>query len=225
MNRKVGNSFKIPSGSIVVFASITGLILVPFYKLTIIPFIQKFTGHRLGITSLQRIRVGLFVSIFALASAALVEKIRHKHYPETNNMSVFWLWPQFFLIGSAEVFTYVGQLEFFYDEATNETKSISSVVFLSKVRIGSWLSTALVKIVIVMTWGQQKGWLRSNNLNYSRLDWFYWILTCLNAEVGSSPSISFSLLQKYVCNKREKINKIIIKKKMGEKMQERNRYK
>ncbi|WJX57581.1 hypothetical protein P8452_43126 [Trifolium repens] len=65
--------------------------------------------------------------------------------------------------------------------ATNETKSINSAVFLSKVGIGSWLSTVLVKIVITATGGQQKGWLRSNNLNYSRLDWFYWILTCLNA--------------------------------------------
>jgi peptide/histidine transporter 3/4 len=47
-------------------------------------------------------------------------------------MGVFWLWPQFFLIGGAEVFTYIGQLEFFYDEATDGTKNISSDVFLSE---------------------------------------------------------------------------------------------
>jgi peptide/histidine transporter 3/4 len=47
-------------------------------------------------------------------------------------MSVFWLWPQFFLIGGAEVFTYVGQLEFFYDEEIDGTKSVSSAVFLSE---------------------------------------------------------------------------------------------
>ncbi|KAK2429524.1 protein NRT1/ PTR FAMILY 8.1 [Trifolium repens] len=59
--------------------------------------------------------------------------------------------------------------------------SVVVLCVLSEVGIGSWLSTALVKIVIAATGGQQKGWLRSNNLNYSRLDWFYWILTCLNA--------------------------------------------
>jgi peptide/histidine transporter 3/4 len=181
MNRKLGNHFEIPPGSVAVFASVTGLILVPFYEKIIIPFLQKFTGHHRGITSLQRMGVGLFISIISMALAALVEKTRREHYPETNSMSVFWLFPQFFLIGGAEVFTYVGQLEFFYDEATDGTKSISSAVFLSEVGIGSWLSTALVKVVIAATGGQQKGWLRSNNLNYSRLDWFYWILTCLNA--------------------------------------------
>jgi peptide/histidine transporter 3/4 len=86
---------------------------------------------------------------------------------------------QFFLIGSAEVFTYVGQLEFFYDEATDGTRSISSAIFLSEVGIGSWLSTALVKIVSSATGGEEKGWLR-NNLNKSRLDYFYWILTAIN---------------------------------------------
>ncbi|WJX42213.1 hypothetical protein P8452_29470 [Trifolium repens] len=154
MNRKLGNHFEIPPGSVAVFASITGLILVPFYEKIIIPFLRKFTGHHRGITSLQRMGVGLFISIIAMASAALVEKTRRKYYPETNSMGVFWLLPQFFLIGAAEVFTYVGQLEFFYDEATDGTKSISSSLFLSEVGIGSWLSTALVKVVIAATGGQ-----------------------------------------------------------------------
>ncbi|KAK2375634.1 protein NRT1/ PTR FAMILY 8.1 [Trifolium repens] len=78
MNRKLGNRYVIPPGFVVVFDSITGLILVPFYELIIIPFIRKVIGHCRGITSLQRIGVGLFVSIFAMASAALVEKIRRE---------------------------------------------------------------------------------------------------------------------------------------------------
>ncbi|KAL6212842.1 hypothetical protein ACLB2K_018057 [Fragaria x ananassa] len=95
-------------------------------------------------------------------------------------MSVFWLLPQFFLIGAAEVFTYVGQLEFFYDEATDGTRSISSAMFLSEIGIGSWLSTALVKIIESATGGETKGWLRGT-LNKSKLDYFYWILTAINA--------------------------------------------
>lgn len=120
--------------------------------------------------------VGLFVSIFALASAALVEKKRRDH---STKLSVFWLLPQFFLIGTAEVFTYVGQLEFFYDEATDGTRSISSAMFLSEIGIGSWLSTALVKIIEGATGGEKEGWLRGE-LNQSKLDYFYWILTAIN---------------------------------------------
>ena len=74
--------------------------------------LRKRNGHPRGITSLQRMGVGLFISIFTMASAALVEKKRRDHSQPGEVLSVFWLLPQFFLIDSAEVFTYVGQLEF-----------------------------------------------------------------------------------------------------------------
>ncbi|XP_058780772.1 protein NRT1/ PTR FAMILY 8.1-like isoform X1 [Vicia villosa] len=179
MNRKLGK-FEIPTGSIPVFGAINGLILVPFYERCIIPVLKRFTGHHRGITSLQRMGVGLFISIIAMASAALLEMTRREKYPRLYSMSVFWLVPQFFLMGAAEVFTYVGQLEFFYDEATDGTKSISSAMFLSTIGIGSWLSTAIVKIIIATSGGEAKGWLR-NDLNKSKLDGFYWILAVINA--------------------------------------------
>lgn len=124
--------------------------------------------------------VGLFVSIIAMASAAIIENKR-RNSAESNEppLSVFWLFPQFFLMGSAEVFTYVGQLEFFYDEATDGTRSISSAIFLSEVGLGSWISTAIVKIVVRASGGEDKGWLR-NDLNKSKLDYFYWLLTAIN---------------------------------------------
>ncbi|PON52007.1 Proton-dependent oligopeptide transporter [Parasponia andersonii] len=157
MDRKLGPNFKIPAGSVPVFSAINALILVPIYEKIIIPILRKKTGHRRGITSLQRMGVGLFISIVAMASAALVETKRRNESksPPPPPLSVFWLFPQFFLMGSAEVFTYVGQLEFFYDEATD------------------------VKIVDRATGGVEKGWLR-NDLNKSRLDQFYWLLTAIN---------------------------------------------
>nr|XP_043636555.1 protein NRT1/ PTR FAMILY 8.1-like [Erigeron canadensis] len=178
MDRKLGSNFVIPSGSIPVFSAINALILVPIYEKLIVPFLRNKTGHHRGLTSLQRMGVGLFISIFAMASAAVVEHKRRNHSNPTS-LSVFWLFPQFFLMGSAEVFTYVGQLEFFYDEATDGTRSISSAMFLSEIGIGSWLSTALVKIVEKATGKEEKGWLR-NDLNASKLDYFYWILMGIN---------------------------------------------
>ncbi|PIN22408.1 H+/oligopeptide symporter [Handroanthus impetiginosus] len=178
MDRNLGPNFQIPSGSIPVFSSINALIVVPIYEKLIVPFLRARTGHPRGITSLQRIGAGLFVSIFAMVSAATVEKMRREESSDCR-VSVFWLFPQCFLVGTAEVFAYVGQLEFFYDEATDGTRSISSAVFLSEIGIGSWLSTAIVKIIEKGTGGVQKGWLR-DDLNKSRLDYFYWILTGIN---------------------------------------------
>ncbi|KAL0325505.1 UNVERIFIED_CONTAM: protein NRT1/ PTR FAMILY 8.1 [Sesamum radiatum] len=178
MDRKIGPHFEIPSGSIAVFTALNGQILVPIYEKLVVPFLRAKTGHPRGITSLQRMGIGLFVSIFAMVPAALVEKKRRDH--SSDRLSIFWLFPQFFLVGTAEVFTYVGQLEFFYDEATDGMRSINSAIFLSEIGIGSWLSTAIVKIVESATGGLQDGWLR-NDLNASRLDYFYWILTGVNA--------------------------------------------
>ncbi|KAF9621900.1 hypothetical protein IFM89_029120 [Coptis chinensis] len=180
MDRHLGSSFEIPPGSVAIFAAINALILVPLYEGLVVPILRRCTGHRRGITSLQRMGVGLFISIFALISAAVVEKRRREDHPKPGSMSVFWLLPQFFLVGSAEVFTYVGQLEFFYDEATDGTRSLSSALFLSEIGIGSWLSTALVKIIQSATGGVQEGWLR-NTLNTSRLDKFYWVIAAINA--------------------------------------------
>ncbi|KAK1427283.1 hypothetical protein QVD17_15966 [Tagetes erecta] len=178
MDRKLGSHFIIPSGSVPVFSAINALILVPLYEKLIVPFLRNKTGHKRGITSLQRIGVGLFISVFAMAAAAAVENKRRNHSnPET--ISVFWLFPQFFLIGSAEVFAYVGQLEFFYDEATDGTRSISSAMFLSEIGIGSWLSTAIVKVIENVSGKEEQGWLR-NDLNKSKLDYFYWILMGIN---------------------------------------------
>ncbi|XP_011028927.1 PREDICTED: protein NRT1/ PTR FAMILY 8.2-like [Populus euphratica] len=175
MERKLSSNLKIPAASVPVFSA---LILVPIYKKVTVPILRKRTGHTRGITSLQCIGVGLFISIFALIAAALVEKKR-RDSPNSSGMSVFWLFPQFFLIGSAEVFTHVGQLEFFY-EAADGTRSISSAVFLSEIGIGNWFSTAIVKIIESATGGEDKGWLR-NNLNKGGLDYFYWVLTVINA--------------------------------------------
>ncbi|CAN0906505.1 Protein NRT1/ PTR FAMILY 8.1 [Linum grandiflorum] len=180
MQRKLGggSNFEIPAGSVPVFAAINALFLVPVYEKMIVPSLRKRTGHPRGLTSLQRMGVGLFISIFATLAAAIVEK-RRRESQNRADMTVFWLFPQFFLVGSAEVFTYVGQLEFFYDEATDGTRSISSAMFLAEIGIGSWLSTAIVKIIGSATGGEETGWLR-NKLNDSKLDYFYWVLTVIN---------------------------------------------
>ncbi|KZV20158.1 hypothetical protein F511_01015 [Dorcoceras hygrometricum] len=175
MDRKLGPNFEIPAGSIPVFSSINALILIPIYEKFMVPFLRAKTGHPRGITSLQRMGIGLIASIFAMGFAAMVEKAR-REVDSGGSVSVFWLFPQCFLIGTAEVFTYVGQLEFFYDEATDGTRSISSAVFLCEIGIGSWLSSAIVNVIERVN----DGWLQ-DDLNRSRLDNFYWILTGLNA--------------------------------------------
>lgn len=115
-----------------------------------------------------------------MGSAALIEKKRRdQYYSEPYPMSVLWLLPQIFILGCAEVCTFVGLLEFFYDEATDGTRSLNTGICVCELGVGNWLSTALVKIIVASTGGEEKGWLR-NDLNESRLDNFYWILMGIN---------------------------------------------
>ncbi|KAL0017076.1 hypothetical protein SO802_004145 [Lithocarpus litseifolius] len=74
MDRNLGHHFTIPPGSILVFSAVNAIILVPIYEKLVVSNLCKHNGHPRGLTSLQRMGVGLFVSIFAMGLAALVEK-------------------------------------------------------------------------------------------------------------------------------------------------------
>lgn len=98
----------------------------------------------------------------------------------TIPMSIFWLVPQNFLRGSTEIFTQIGQLEFFYHEAPERMRSLGSAIYLSTIGCGFFLSSALVTAVNKFTRdGDGPGWL-TNNLNRSRLNYFYFLLAALS---------------------------------------------
>ncbi|XP_061962061.1 protein NRT1/ PTR FAMILY 6.4-like [Populus nigra] len=175
MNRKVG-SLVIPSGSYSTFLFITILLFTSLNERLFIPLARKITRNAQGLTSLQRIGIGLFLSILAMVAAAIIEKERRETVIQQNTMiSAFWLVPQYFLVGAGEAFVYVGQLEFFIREAPERMKSMSTGLFLSSISMGFFVSSLLVSLVDKAT---KKIWLRSN-LNKGRLNNFYWMLAVL----------------------------------------------
>ncbi|EEF41840.1 protein NRT1/ PTR FAMILY 8.1 [Ricinus communis] len=188
MNKYVGNSsFKIPSASLSVFDTLSVIFWVPIYDRILAPFVRKFTGHKNGFTQLQRMGIGLVISVFAMVSAAVLEltrlqMVRRHNYYELKEVpiSVFWQVPQYFLIGCAEVFTFIGQLEFFYQEAPDAMRSLCSALSLTTVALGNYLSSLLVTITMSITARNGKpGWI-PDNLNYGHIDYFFWVLAVLS---------------------------------------------
>ncbi|CAH9109311.1 unnamed protein product [Cuscuta epithymum] len=187
MNTKVGK-FKIPEASLSVFDTISVIIWVPIYDKLIVSLARKFTGHKTGLTHLQRMGIGLFISILAMVSAAVLEMVRLAMVKRDNlyevkeiPISVFWQVPQYFIIGCAEVFTFIGQLEFFYDQAPDSMRSLCSALSLTTTAIGNYLSSFLVTIITdISTRNGKPGWL-ADNLNYGHLDYFFWLLAALSA--------------------------------------------
>ncbi|KAG7028379.1 Protein NRT1/ PTR FAMILY 6.3 [Cucurbita argyrosperma subsp. argyrosperma] len=186
MERRLGNSFQIPAASLTVFFVGSILITIPVYDRLIAPIARKLLKNPQGLTPLQRIGVGLVLSILAMVAAALIELKRlsvaslHGLMNSTGDvpLSVFWLIPQFFLVGAGEAFTYIGQLDFFLRECPKGMKTMSTGLFLSTLSLGFFLSSFLVTIVHKVT--GNKPWL-ADNLNQGKLYNFYWLLGILSA--------------------------------------------
>ncbi|CAI0475637.1 unnamed protein product [Linum tenue] len=97
-------------------------------------------------------------------------------------ISTFWLSIQFFIFGVADLFTYIGLLEFFYSEAPRALKSMSTCFLWCSMALGYFLSTIMVKIVNRATehTTTSGGWLAGNNINRNHLNLFYLLLAVLS---------------------------------------------
>ncbi|KAJ7520858.1 hypothetical protein O6H91_19G026200 [Diphasiastrum complanatum] len=192
MYRRVGRHFEIPAGSYLVFGYLTVMIFLPLYDRVLIPIARKYTGKERGITVLQRIGVGLFILVIGMLVAAGVEhRRRHRvlasgilqHAHAHLDMSAFWLVPQFCLLGLADVFVSVGNLELFYDQFPESMRSIGSALFAGSHALGSYASTFLVSL---LQGGQRRdahhhrrGWF-ADDRTLGHLDDFYWLLAGLS---------------------------------------------
>ncbi|XP_016647684.1 PREDICTED: protein NRT1/ PTR FAMILY 8.3-like isoform X3 [Prunus mume] len=187
MKRTLG-SVTIPAASLSFFDFVSVIIWVPIYDSIIIPIVKKFTSKERGFSQLQRMGIGLFVSILCMAAAALVEIKRLQLVTELGledekvavPLSILWQIPQYFLLGAAEVFTFIGQHEFYYEQAPDAMRSLCSALSLLTNSLGNYLSSLILTIVTyVTTKGGKAGWI-PDNLNEGHLDYFYWLLAGLS---------------------------------------------
>ncbi|XP_021297007.1 protein NRT1/ PTR FAMILY 5.4-like [Herrania umbratica] len=189
MMRSIGPNFQVPPAALQSLVGFTILIAVPVYDRVLVPMARKITGHPSGITMLQRIGIGLFVSMLNMVVAGLIETARvntaRKHGLMDNPkavipMSVWWLLPQYVLTGIGDVFTIVGLQEVFYDQMPEEMRSIGAAAYISIVGVGSFINTAIISVVQVITSRHGNVWL-GDNLNRAHLNYFYWVLAGLSA--------------------------------------------
>ncbi|KAJ4768223.1 Major facilitator superfamily protein [Rhynchospora pubera] len=183
LERTIG-TFQIPAGSLTVFFVGAILITLAVYDRVIMPLCRRWKGTE-GFTNLQRIGLGLAMSVVGMIAAALTERrrlsvARSAGSITTLPMSVFALIPQFFLVGSGEAFIYTGQLDFFITRSPKSMKTMSTGLCLTTISLGFFISSFLVSVIKSIT-GQNgdKAWL-ADNINEGRLDYFYWLLAVLS---------------------------------------------
>ncbi|GFS35327.1 nitrate transporter 1:2 [Actinidia rufa] len=193
MDTKLTHSFHIPPASLSIIPIGFLVVLVPIYDRIFVPFARKITGHPTGITPLQRVGFGLLLTSVSMAIAGIVE-VKRKQVARDHNMldaipvlqpipiSVFYLSFQFFIFGIADLFSYIGLLEFFYSQAPKGIKSISTCFLWCSMALGFFLSTIIVNVVNSATKNitRSRGWLAGNNINRNHLNLFYWLLAMLS---------------------------------------------
>ncbi|XP_061353707.1 protein NRT1/ PTR FAMILY 5.4-like [Gastrolobium bilobum] len=189
MNRSIGPHFQIPPASLQGIVGIIILCAVPIYDKVFVPILRKITGLHSGITVLQRIGIGLILSILDMVVSALVEAKRvhvaTKHNLLNNPqavlpMSIWWLLPQYTILGIADAFTIVGLQELFYDQMPETMRSLGAAAYISIVGVGSFVSNGVIIVVVAITSRAGGKWL-GNNINRAHLDYFYWVLAGLSA--------------------------------------------
>ncbi|KAF5733845.1 protein NRT1/ PTR FAMILY 5.6-like [Tripterygium wilfordii] len=188
MNRKVTANFTVPAASIYALAAIGTIISVAIYERILVPFLRKVTGNQRGINIFKRVGIGFVFSIIAIFVAALVERERLRVAKKETiqlaesghlSMSVFWLVPQYMLIGIADGFTLAGLQEFFYDQVPDSMRSLGLALFVSIFGASKFLSNLLITVADHVSTKAGKSWF-GKDLNTSRLDNFYWLLVALS---------------------------------------------
>ncbi|KAK6242817.1 hypothetical protein SCA6_008206 [Theobroma cacao] len=204
MNTKLG-SLKIPPASLPVFPVVFIMILAPVYDHFIIPFARRVTKTEMGITHLQRIGIGLFLSIIAMAVAALVEIKRKRVATDsglldsTNPLPItfFWIALQYLFLGSADLFTLAGLLEFFFTEAPSSMRSLATSLSWVSLAMGYYLSSVIVSMVNNVTDDSgHKPWLSGHTINHYHLERFYWLM-CLLSSLNFLHYLFWAMRYKY----------------------------
>ncbi|KAK1289477.1 Peptide transporter PTR3-A [Acorus calamus] len=188
LDRSMGSHFKIPAASLATFITLSMLITVVIYDRFFVPFMRRWTNNPRGISLIQRMGVGMVIHIAIMIIASLTEKRRlevAKHHGLVENgkqvpLTIFVLLPQFVLMGVADAFLEVGKIEFFYDQAPENMKSLGTSYSMTSLGIGNFLSSFLLSTVSRITRRHgHNGWVL-NNLNKSHLDYYYAFFAILN---------------------------------------------
>lgn len=184
MDRQLG-SIKMAPSSVPVIPLLFMTLLIPLYDRVFVPLARKLTNHPSGITQLQRVGVGLVLSVVSMAVAALVE-VKRKHHSlkdPLHPIHVLWLGFQYGIFGIADMFTLVGLLEFFYKEAPAGMRSLSTSFTWISLSFGYFMSSVFVDVINSITKNvapSKKGWLEGDDLDHNSLNLFYWFLAILS---------------------------------------------
>ncbi|PIA35844.1 hypothetical protein AQUCO_03400026v1 [Aquilegia coerulea] len=180
MNRKLGHNFEVPPASLSVIPLVVILSSIFLYEHLAARFMKNTPSKNNIFTPIKRIGLGLLLTSVAMVVAALVEIKRRNALENHVKVSVFWLGGQYLLLGFADMLTLGGMLDFFYSEAPDSMRSMSTALAWCATAMGFYLSSVLVSIANAVSRLGGHQWLGGKDLSTNRLELFYALLCVLN---------------------------------------------
>lgn len=182
MDNRVG-PFTVPPASLSTFDVISVMVCIPIYDKALVPLARRATGKERGLSQLQRLGVGLALSVAGMVYAALLEARRLSLARAAADgrppMSIMWQAPAFAVLGAGEVFATIGILEFFYDQSPDGMKSLGTALAQLAVAAGNYFNSAvLAAVAAVTTRNGEAGWI-PDDLDKGHLDYFFWFMAVL----------------------------------------------
>lgn len=168
------------------------------YEYLLVPILVKITGNPKGLSDLRRIGLSLFLGLLAMVVAALVDR-RRVHVIKANfqpsdygslsrgdttlPMSVFWMVPQFGLLGATVYLLNVAQLNFFYGQTPEHMRSVATSLYFTSISIGYFSATGFQKAVNSVTYKRSEGggWISGRQFFEGGLQKFYFMTAVLTA--------------------------------------------
>ncbi|KAI5329960.1 hypothetical protein L3X38_029357 [Prunus dulcis] len=151
--------------------------------------VQQAATMNTQLGSFKRIGIGLILSVIAMAVAAVVE-IKRKNVAakyglldsaEPLPITFLLVALQYLFLGSADLFTLAGMMEFFFTEAPMSMRSLATALSWASLAMGYYLSSVLVSVVNDVTGAYwHTPWLFGDNLNHYHLERFYWLMCVLS---------------------------------------------
>ncbi|CAL4893717.1 unnamed protein product [Urochloa decumbens] len=193
LDRRVGPAFQVPPAALQCFLGVSIVACIVVYDRVLVPVARRVTGAASGITLLRRIGTGIALALVTLVVAALVEMKRLRAARDAGlvvdgaagaaavPMSLWWIVPQYVLLGAADVFAMVGMQEFFYDQVPGALKSLGLALYLSVLGVGSYISSFLITAIDGLTTRDGGTSWFADDLNRGHLDYFYLLLAALTA--------------------------------------------
>lgn len=191
-DRRLGNSnFKIPAATYVVFFMLVMTLWIPVYDRILVPCLRRLTGREGGITLLQRMGIGIALSVISILVSGVVEEHRRTvaltkptlgiqpRRGAISSMSGMLLVPQLAVAGLAEAFAAIGQTEFYYKQFPENMRSIAGSLFYCALAGSSYLSGLLIVVIHKTTEGSATGNWLAEDLNKGRLDYYYYGIAAL----------------------------------------------